>query len=130
MPVFRSIFFLSLIRLFRPRSRAQGGTLAPGFYPVFGGTYSLKTHRLPGWSKISIRPPRLRHRKANCGRNSLRPLRLRPLLRLAVHFQIYLLIVEAEMVLYAGGSRYGARVIPDECFLDLTTSLHRVVGRS
>src|SRR5215211_1193263 len=73
MAVFRSIFFLSLIRLFRPRSRAQGGTLAPGSYPVFGGTYSLKTHRLPGWGKDSIRSPPLRYWRVSRGRNSLRP---------------------------------------------------------
>src|SRR5215211_4413613 len=125
MAVFRSIFFLSLIRLFRPRSRAQGGTLAPGFYPVFGGTYSLKTHRLPGWGKDSIRSPPLRYWRVSRGRNSLRPLRLRPLLRLAVHFRIHLLIEEAQMAFYIGGCGYGVRIVPDECFLSLTARLHR-----
>src|SRR5215212_584750 len=132
MPVSRSIssLFQIRLRLFRPRSRPQGGTSAPGFYPVFGGTYSLKTHRLPGWGKASIRSLRLRHRRVSCERNSLRPLRQRPLLRLAVHFQIHLLIEEAQMTFYVGGCGYGRRVVPDDCFPSLTASLHRVVRRN
>src|SRR5215208_3669175 len=34
------------------------------------------------------------------------------------------------MALYVGGRGYGARVVPDEFFLGLTTGLHRVVGRN
>src|SRR5215204_4962311 len=129
MPVSRSISSLSLIRLLRPCSRAQGGTLGPGFYPVCGGTYSLKAHRLPGWGKVSIRSPRLRYMRVSCERNSLRPLRLRPLLRLAVQFQIHLLIVEAQMTYYVGGCGYRVRIVPDECFPSLTARLHRVIRR-
>src|SRR5687768_8087934 len=131
MPVSRSISSLSLIRLrlFRPCSRAQGGTQVPGFYPVFGGTYSLKTHWLPRWGRASIRSPHLRHRRVSCGRNWLRPLRLRPLLRLAVHLEVHLLIEEAQMTFYVGGCRYRVRIVPDECFPSLTARLHRVVRR-
>src|SRR5215208_6751454 len=128
MPVSRSISSLSLIRLrlLRPRSRAQGGTLAPRFYPAFGRTCSLKTHRLPGWGKVSIRSPRLRYGRVSC---SLRPLRLRPLLRLAVHFQIHLLMEEAQITFYVGGRRYRIRIVPDKCFPSLTAGLYRVVRR-
>src|SRR5215218_104333 len=52
-----------------------------------------------------------------------------PLLRLAVHFQIHLLIEEAQMTFYVGGCRYRVRIVPDECFPSLTAHLHRVVGR-
>src|SRR5687767_15899395 len=132
MPVSRSISSLSLIRLrlLRPRSRAQDGALAPGFNPVLGGTYSLKTHRLPGWGRGSISSSRLWRRRVRRRRSSLRPLRLQPLLRLAVHFQIHLLVEEAQMAFYVGGCGYGGRIVPDDRFPHLTARLHRVVRRS
>jgi hypothetical protein len=78
----------------------------------------------------SIRSPHLRHRRVSRERNSLRPLRPRPLLRLAVHFQIHLLIEVAQMVFYAGGCGYGGRIVPEDRFPGLTTRLHRVVRRN
>ena len=78
--------------------------------------------------RASIRSPHLRHRRVSRERNSLRPLRL--LLRLAVHFQIHLLIEEAQMAFYASGCGYGGRIVPDDCFPGLTARLHRVVRRN
>ena len=48
----------------------------------------------------------------------------------AVHFQIHLLIEEAQMAFYASGCGYGGRIVPDDCFPGLTARLHRVVRRN
>jgi hypothetical protein len=55
---------------------------------------------------------------------ALRPLRLGPLLHLAVHLKVYLLVEEGQKALYLGGLGYRIGVVPDEVLKSLPEILN------
>src|SRR5215218_10944826 len=61
------------------------------------------------------------------GEASLRPLRLGPLLLLAIHLEVHPLVEEGQKPLYLSGLRDRLRVVPDEVLDPIRSGLNRPV---
>src|SRR5829696_6098616 len=100
------------------RRRFRGSGSRPSKTPRISEVRDLQVARAHKKGRCTIAEP-----------SRLRPLRPRPLLLLAVHLEVHLLVEETQESSYLECLRYGLGVVPDEVLDSLPPRLDRIVGR-